>query len=96
MSRPAGALDCEGGPSPFSFSARVLLPSQEADLSSSGMLANSPMTTPLPVVDLPRARSFAEAKLGPVPEGRAPDGTFVGLEKAAWFHDSEGNILWLP
>jgi catechol 2,3-dioxygenase-like lactoylglutathione lyase family enzyme len=120
------------------------------------MLADSPMTTILPVVDLPRARAFYERKLGLRPEGLKPDGKFVyrlggggllalfqranatqadhtavsfevkdvatavrllqdkgvvfndydfpglktvqhmcvlGSEKAAWFNDSEGNIL---
>jgi catechol 2,3-dioxygenase-like lactoylglutathione lyase family enzyme len=41
------------------------------------MLSNSPMTTILPVVDLPRARAFYEAKLGLIPEGLKPDGKFV-------------------
>lgn len=41
------------------------------------MLANSPMTTILPVVDLPRARAFYESKLGFTPEGLKPDGKFV-------------------
>jgi catechol 2,3-dioxygenase-like lactoylglutathione lyase family enzyme len=41
------------------------------------MLANSPMTTILPVVDLARARAFYEKKLGLTPVGLKPDGKFV-------------------
>lgn len=41
------------------------------------MLANSPMTTILPVLDLARARAFYETKLGLTPEGLKPDGKFV-------------------
>lgn len=41
------------------------------------MLANAPMTTILPVVDLPRAREFYEHKLGLVAAGERPDGKFV-------------------
>ena len=41
------------------------------------MLATSPMTTILPVVDLARARAFYETKLGLKPEGLKPDGKFV-------------------
>ncbi|HRP97897.1 MAG TPA: VOC family protein [Rhodocyclaceae bacterium] len=41
------------------------------------MLANAPMTTILPVVDLPRAREFYERKLGLVAAGERPDGKFV-------------------
>jgi catechol 2,3-dioxygenase-like lactoylglutathione lyase family enzyme len=121
------------------------------------MLADSSMTTMLPVVDLARARDFYENKLGLRPAGLQPDGKFVyqvgggtlalfpkpegtraehttvsfevsdiaqdiaalerrgvrfedydfpglktvdhvcvlGAEKAAWFKDSEGNILCL-
>jgi predicted enzyme related to lactoylglutathione lyase len=127
-----------------------------ADVRRFPMLSNSPMTTILPVVDLPRARAFYETKLGLTPEGLKPDGKFVyrlggggllalfqrgsatkadhtavsfevtdvaagvralmdkgvvfndydfpglktvqhmcvlGSEKAAWFNDTEGNIL---
>ena len=41
------------------------------------MLADSPMTTILPVVDLARARAFYEKKLGLTPVGLKPDGKFV-------------------
>jgi len=119
------------------------------------MLANVPVTTMLPVIDLERARSFYEGKLGLKPLGSSPDGKFkytcggatlalfpkpegtraehtavsfevadiaaeiaelasrgvvfedydlpglrtvdhvcvLGSEKAAWFRDTEGNIL---
>ncbi|MFL6664916.1 MAG: VOC family protein [Rhizobacter sp.] len=119
------------------------------------MLANAPVTTMLPVLDMARARDFYEAKLGLVPGGLKPDGKFtysiggstlalfpkpggtkadhtaisfqvadiassiarmkaagvvfedydfpglrtvdhvcvLGSEKAAWFKDTEGNIL---
>ncbi len=120
------------------------------------MLANYPMTTMLPVVDLPRAQRFYEQSLGLKPLGAQPNGTFLfdchgsqlalyprdqtkadhtavsfevediesevkdltrrgvefqdydlpnsktvnkvcvmGSEKAAWFKDTEGNILCL-
>ena len=121
------------------------------------MLANSPVTTMLPVKDLNRARAFYEGKLGLKPVGLKPDGKFtydcggatlalfpkeggtkadhtavsfrvpdiaasiaeleragvtfedydfpglktvghvcvLGAEKAAWFLDTEGNILCL-
>ena len=122
------------------------------------MLADAPMTTILPVTDMPRARNFYESKLGLEAEGAKPDGKFVyrcgggallalfprgeatkadhtalsfevkdiaaaiaqlkqrgvtfndydfpglktvghvcvlGAEKAAWFNDTEGNILCL-
>ncbi|HEX7124473.1 MAG TPA: VOC family protein [Thermodesulfobacteriota bacterium] len=41
------------------------------------MLAQAPVTTILPVVDLDRAREFYEAKLGLTPVGARPDGKFV-------------------
>ena len=41
------------------------------------MLADSPMTTIPPMVDLPRARAFYESKLELRPEGLKPDGKFV-------------------
>ena len=41
------------------------------------MLGDTSMTTILPVVDLPRARSFYETKLGLRPEGQRPDGKFL-------------------
>jgi catechol 2,3-dioxygenase-like lactoylglutathione lyase family enzyme len=47
------------------------------------MLANVPLTTILPVVDLPRARAFYEQKLGLRGGHPKPDGK------------SEGNILCL-
>jgi catechol 2,3-dioxygenase-like lactoylglutathione lyase family enzyme len=41
------------------------------------MLANAPVTTILPVIDLNRARDFYERKLGMRPAGMRPDGKFV-------------------
>jgi catechol 2,3-dioxygenase-like lactoylglutathione lyase family enzyme len=41
------------------------------------MLADAPVTTILPVVDMARARDFYERKLGLVPGGFRPDGKFV-------------------
>lgn len=40
-------------------------------------LANAPMTTMLPVMDLQRARDFYENKLGLTPRGAKADGKFV-------------------
>jgi predicted enzyme related to lactoylglutathione lyase len=41
------------------------------------MLANAPVTTILPVVNMQRARDFYEKKLGLKPVGLKPDGKFV-------------------
>jgi len=41
------------------------------------MLADSPVTTILPVMDMNRARDFYERKLGLRPNGMKPDGKFV-------------------
>lgn len=41
------------------------------------MLANSPITTILPVGEVDRARMFYEDKLGLVPDGAHADGSFV-------------------
>ena len=41
------------------------------------MLADSPVTTILPVMDMNRARDFYEHKLGLQPNGMRPDGKFV-------------------
>jgi len=41
------------------------------------MLADSPVTTILPVMDMNRARDFYEHKLGLRPNGMRPDGKFV-------------------
>jgi predicted enzyme related to lactoylglutathione lyase len=41
------------------------------------MLANAPITTILPVMDMQRARNFYEKKLGLKPAGMKPDGKFV-------------------
>lgn len=41
------------------------------------MLANSRMTTILPVVDMERARKFYAEKLGLKEEGQAPDGKYI-------------------
>jgi catechol 2,3-dioxygenase-like lactoylglutathione lyase family enzyme len=52
------------------------------------MLANAPVTTILPVIDLDRAREFYEHKLGLTPAGLRPDGKFV-------FHCAGGAIIAL-
>lgn len=41
------------------------------------MLANAPVTTILPVIDMVRARAFYETRLGLKAEGFRPDGKFV-------------------
>jgi len=41
------------------------------------MLANAPVTTMLPVIDMQRARDFYEGRLGLAPVGLKPDGQFV-------------------
>lgn len=41
------------------------------------MLANAPVTTMLPVIDMQRARNFYEGRLGLAPVGLKPDGQFV-------------------
>lgn len=41
------------------------------------MLANAPLTTILPVIDMVRARVFYEQKLGLTAVGQRPDGKFV-------------------
>lgn len=41
------------------------------------MLANSPVTTMLPVKDMARARDFYETRLGLNPDGLRADGKFV-------------------
>ena len=41
------------------------------------MLANAPVTTMLPVIDMKRARDFYENKLGLKPAGMKPDGKFA-------------------
>jgi predicted enzyme related to lactoylglutathione lyase len=59
------------------------------------MLADAPLTTILPVLDLARARTFYEQKLG-LPGLKTVDHVCVlGSEKVAWFSDPEGNILCL-
>jgi catechol 2,3-dioxygenase-like lactoylglutathione lyase family enzyme len=47
------------------------------------MLKNGSVATRLPAQDLQRARAFYDAKLGLEP----------CEERAAWFRDSEGNLL---
>ncbi len=57
------------------------------------MLANAPVTTMLPVVDLDRARRFYEACLGLTPLGQAPDGKYryaVGGTILALFPKPDG------
>jgi len=41
------------------------------------MLSQSPLTTILPVIDMQRARSFYEQKLGLKAQGSKPDGGFL-------------------
>jgi len=41
------------------------------------MLANAPVTTILPVIDMKRARDFYENKLGLKPAGEKPDGKVI-------------------
>jgi catechol 2,3-dioxygenase-like lactoylglutathione lyase family enzyme len=57
------------------------------------MLANAPVTTMLPVIDLDRARHFYEDQLGLLPLGSAPDGKFMficGGTTLALFPKPEG------
>ncbi|HRO62010.1 MAG TPA: VOC family protein [Burkholderiaceae bacterium] len=57
------------------------------------MLANAPMTTMLPVVDLDRARQFYEERLGLQPLGQSPDGKFryaIGGTTLALFPKPDG------
>lgn len=57
------------------------------------MLANVSVTTMLPVIDMQRARSFYEDKLGLVPGGLKPDGKFcysVGGSTLALFPKPDG------
>lgn len=57
------------------------------------MLANTAVTTMLPVVDMNRARQFYEERLGLVPGGLRPDGKFVyrvGGSTLALFPKPEG------
>ena len=53
------------------------------------MLQQSPMYAYIPAADLDRARRFYEGKLGFVPKEE------TNGAKAAWFKDSEGNIMAL-
>ncbi len=57
------------------------------------MLANSPVTTMLPVIDMDRARTFYEQRLGLTPGGLRPDGKFIyyaGGSTLALFPKPEG------
>jgi catechol 2,3-dioxygenase-like lactoylglutathione lyase family enzyme len=57
------------------------------------MLADAPVTTMLPVVDMARARAFYEGCLGLRPGGLKPDGKFVyavGGSTLALFPKAEG------
>jgi len=51
------------------------------------MLNNSEVATRLPAQNLQRARAFYADKLGLQPAEERPG------ERAAWFRDSEGNLL---
>ncbi len=48
------------------------------------MLADSPVTTMLPVMDMERARDFYENKLGLKPIGLKPDGKFTYASAGGW------------
>lgn len=57
------------------------------------MLANAPVTTMLPVIDMDRARTFYEQRLGLTPGGFRPDGKFTydaGGSTLALFPKPEG------
>ncbi len=57
------------------------------------MLANTNVTTMLPVIDMARARAFYEGRLGLTPGGLKPDGKFVysvGGSTLALFPKPEG------
>jgi len=57
------------------------------------MLANTSVTTMLPVIDMTRARAFYEQSLGLTPGGFRPDGKFVytvGGSTIALFPKPEG------
>lgn len=57
------------------------------------MLANAPVTTMLPVIDMDRARTFYEQRLGLTPGGFRPDGKFIydaGGSTLALFPKPEG------
>lgn len=57
------------------------------------MLANTAVTTMLPVIDMNRARQFYEQRLGLTPGGLRPDGKFVyrvGGSTLALFPKPEG------
>ena len=60
------------------------------------MLQDRPFYAYLPAKDIARARRFYEGRLGfrPMPGEKSPSGVITaGGAKAAWFKDSEGNIL---
>lgn len=57
------------------------------------MLQDSPMYAYIPARDLARARRFYEEKVGG--EKSASGAITAGGAKAAWFTDSEGNIMAL-
>ena len=57
------------------------------------MLANTNVTTMLPVIDMARARAFYEGRLGLTPGGFKPDGKFVyavGGSTLALFPKAQG------
>ena len=58
------------------------------------MLQKSPLYAYIPAKDVTRARQFYEGKLGFRPKLEVGGGVVTaGGAKAAWFKDSEGNIL---
>ena len=63
------------------------------------MLAESAVTTMLPVKDMDRARAFYEGRLGLKPAGYKPDGKFVyvvGGSTLALFPKPEGTQAYHP
>jgi catechol 2,3-dioxygenase-like lactoylglutathione lyase family enzyme len=57
------------------------------------MLQDSPSYAYIPAKDLARARRFYEDTLGFRPKEEVGSPATAGGAKAAWFKDTEGNIL---
>ena len=58
------------------------------------MLQNFPMYSYIPATDVSRARKFYEGKLGFKPKEETAGGVVYEFG-AAWFTDTEGNIMAL-
>ena len=56
------------------------------------MLANAPVTTILPVIDMKRARDFYENKLGLKPAGEKPDGKFIYVTVRPGINRARGDL----